>query len=915
MKLSKLLRKRRTRPHQGKRSAWRNIETLENRLFMSASVPNLGLANPVDDGQVVSVDVELPDIDLPGTPDIPDLDPGPGADCVGLDGIPGFETGFGGVLVPGEHNPNEDYHQNKVCDFGDAPNGPLGFGFHTVQAENGAFHVIVEGAPMMGHQIDAEPDGQPTIGAHGDDLNGAVNDEDGVVIDPLIAGMATEVTVTNAGATGLLNAWVDLNGNRIWDGAEHVFINEPIAGGGATTTLSFNVPNAAVIGETYMRFRINSTGNLTPDGGAPDGEVQDYVVKIEPSPNEEGRDFGDAPNMGTHYPVTLAEDGARHIITHGPRLGRYIDAEADGQPSIFADKDDMTVVPDDEDGVLFLNHFVTGGVVNIEVSNSGTDGLLNAWFDWDGNVTWDPSDQIFINEPIPGGGAVTPLSFTVPTTATTGRTYGRFRIDSGGGLQPYGLAKDGEVEDYIQGIEPGHNEPKFDFGDAPNEQWGMGYPTMLFEDGARHLIVAGAPQLGDHIDPEVDGQPDFLALGDDNAGIPDDEDGVQFVTALNPGGTATVEVTNTGATGLLNAWIDFNADGTWDPSEQIFTDEIAPGGGAVSALSFPVPASAAIDRTYARFRLDSHGGLATRGPAEDGEVEDYLVSIEPGNEKLDYGDAPNRRTHFPVTLAENGARHRVTDGPRLGKYIDSEPDGQPSLFATRDDATFSPDDEDGVRFLTPWIPGSTAYVAVSNYGTDGLLNAWIDFDANRRWDPSDQIFTDEPIAGSGSATILSFAVPNYAKKGRGYARFRINSSGGLQPYGYAGDGEVEDYVNRRKGDVNLDGIANNLDITSFINVLAGNSDSSAADIDESGEVNNLDITGFVERLASDFVRDDLDLEDASVIVDDNHFLGTLGGDGVFSQNSAKTSNSASDLLDLGNTESDSTSDVITEWLK
>jgi hypothetical protein len=511
-------------------------------------------------------------------------------------------------------------------------------------------------------------------------------------------------------------------------------------------------------------------------------------------------DFGDAPNRRAHYQVTLVEDGARHIITDGPRLGSDIDAETDGQPSFLANKDDNTLVPDDEDGVQFLDPFVTGGVVNIEVANSGTDGLLNAWWDFDGNLNWDPSDQIFTDVPIAGGGAVTPLSFTVPATAHTGRSYGRFRINTSGGLNTYGMAKDGEVEDYIQKIKQGQNEPKYDFGDAPNEQWGMNYPTMLFEDGARHEIISGAPQLGDHIDAEADGQPSFLANKDDNTLVPDDEDGVQFMTSLNPGSTATVEVTNTGASGLLNAWIDYNADGMWQSSEQVFTDEPVAGGGVVSALSFAVPSSAVIDRTYARFRLNSHGGLAPQGPARDGEVEDYLVSIEPGNnpdnEKLDFGDAPNKRAHFPVTLAENGARHRITDGPGLGKYIDAEADGQPSFFANKDDNTLLPDDEDGVQFLTPWIAGTTAKVAVSNYGTDGLLNAWIDFDGNLNWDPSEQIFTDEPIAGSGAVTYLSFNVPSNSRTGRGYARFRINTDGGLNPDGYANDGEVEDYMNR-----------------------------------------------------------------------------------------------------------------------
>jgi hypothetical protein len=59
-----------------------------------------------------------------------------------------------------------------------------------------------------------------------------------------------------------------------------------------------------------------------------------------------------------------------------------------------------------------------------------------------------------------------------------------------------------------------------DFGDAPDPT----YPTLLASNGARHIILPGF-MLGSFIDAELDGQPDPLALGDDNnpIGMPDDE--------------------------------------------------------------------------------------------------------------------------------------------------------------------------------------------------------------------------------------------------------------------------------------------------------------------------------------------------------------------------------------------------------
>ncbi|MHC4206378.1 MAG: choice-of-anchor D domain-containing protein, partial [Planctomycetota bacterium] len=171
----------------------------------------------------------------------------------------------------------------------------------------------------------------------------------------------------------------------------------------------------------------------------------------------------------------------------------------------------------------------------------------------------------------------------------------------------------------------------FDYGDAPDPT----YPTLLINNGARH-VLSGGPFLGAGVDAEADGQPQVLALGDDtdsvfttpgNVHFPaGDEDGVVFTSLLIAGETATLTVTAS-APGLLNAWLDFNSNGTWaDAGEQIFTDLALTAGS--NALSFTVPMTATpTTLTYARFRFDTTGGLSFTGPAPDGEVEDYAVEI------------------------------------------------------------------------------------------------------------------------------------------------------------------------------------------------------------------------------------------------------------------------------------------------
>lgn len=171
---------------------------------------------------------------------------------------------------------------------------------------------------------------------------------------------------------------------------------------------------------------------------------------------------------------------------------------------------------------------------------------------------------------------------------------------------------------------PADTKACHDYGDAPDS-----YGTLLASDAAWHAVVSGF-HLGALIDDEGDGQPSAGADGDDLNGV-DDEDGIVFTSLLTAGMQAQLDAILT-TDGLLdaflNAWVDFNADGDWDDAgEQIFTDVALADG--VNSLGFLVPVGATLGDTYARFRLDSGGGLTPYGLADDGEVEDYLVTIVP----------------------------------------------------------------------------------------------------------------------------------------------------------------------------------------------------------------------------------------------------------------------------------------------
>lgn len=236
-----------------------------------------------------------------------------------------------------------------------------------------------------------------------------------------------------------------------------------------------------------------------------------------------------------------------------------------------------------------------------------------------------------------------------------------------------------------------------DYGDAPDPA----YPTLLVNDGARHVI--SSLFLGASIDSEADGQATATADGDDLTNL-NDEDGVVFSAPLAAAKTSSVSVTAS-APGLLNSWIDFNQDGDWsDPGEQIFVDQPLTAG--VNVLNFTTPAEALDGVSFARFRFDSAGGLGTTGRAADGEVEDYQVTVE---RQLDLvvsstssinpvvaGSAPGNLTYV-ATVSNLGPI--AATGVELRKVLDL-PAG-----VTIDSVTPSP----GTSFADPvWTVGGLA---------------------------------------------------------------------------------------------------------------------------------------------------------------------------------------------------------------
>jgi hypothetical protein len=520
----------------------------------------------------------------------------------GWDGEGSFSTGE-----------TEDYLINitdPMLDFGDAP-AP----YPTLLVNNGAHHDHVGPNIMLGSLKDFEPDGFPDNLALGDDNNN-LPDEDGVVLNnPVNVNKPVSITVTSNTQGALLHAWADFNGNGSWaDPGEQIFANQVLNAG--ANMLTFNVPSNAMPGPLYTRFRVNNQQNTTYTGYSSNGEVEDYMWEMEPE-----MDYGDAPDGP--YPTLLASDGARHAINSQLFLGSLVDSELDGHPSLLADGDDNDNL-DDEDGVVFTTALIQGQVATVQVTVP-IQCRLNAWIDFNQINSWaDPGEHIFANQLLTAG--VNILNFNVPASAVAGNTYARFRVNSSGGITYYGYGYEGEVEDYIIGIQEPVIE-EYDFGDAPDGP----YPTLLANDGARHLINQSV-YLGVLIDSENDGQPTPLADGDNLTNL-DDEDGVVFIWPVAAGNPCKLKVTASVDDAYLNAWFDFNQNGSWaDPEDHILIDvPLNIGDNYLNFIAPPAPGTVP-GLTFARFRFSHDQNLSFTGPATDGEVEDYVIDVD------QYGD-------------------------------------------------------------------------------------------------------------------------------------------------------------------------------------------------------------------------------------------------------------------------------------
>ncbi|MEZ4707418.1 MAG: SdrD B-like domain-containing protein [Caldilineaceae bacterium] len=428
----------------------------------------------------------------------------------------------------------------------------------------GASHVIIPGL-YMGSTVDAENDGQPSNNAAGDG-----GDEAGVSLPAAFQVGSTEtVTVSVVNTTGVaavLYGFIDFDGSGTFEASETVTATVP-DGTIGNILLSFNVPIGADTSQQLgARFRLSTDTDLTADGAASNGEVEDYLISLTPR----------------------------------VALGNYV----------WQDYDQDGVQDVDEPGVDGVTVTLTdsGGVTQTVVTSNGgyytfTNLLPNATYTI--NFT-PPVGNSFTTQDAPSDDGVDSDvdSLGVVTVALT--TTNNYTIDAGLIALDWGDLPDGAAS----------NSPEYNTDNSGTA-------------GASHVIIPDL-YMGNLVDAETDGQPNTTATGDDGANTPDDEDGVSLPDFIAGGtSTVTVTVTNlTGADATLYGFIDFDGSGTFEANESV-TATVPNNTQGDVALHFAVPADAdTTQQLGARFRLSTDSGLGADGAANDSEVEDYLIQIE-----------------------------------------------------------------------------------------------------------------------------------------------------------------------------------------------------------------------------------------------------------------------------------------------
>jgi uncharacterized repeat protein (TIGR01451 family) len=523
-------------------------------------------------------------------------------------------------------------------------------------------------------------------GANNNGTNGDGADEDAISTFPALTTSSTSyaltVPISGASRAGQVCGWIDLNRNNIFDNLTAERACTSFASAATSVVLNWSGLSGLTVGNNYVRLRASydTMGVQNPTGRLNSGEVEDYRIAIANTAN---------PVLSTDF--CQASASSRNLLFILDDSSSVDTTELQTQRQAVMDTLNDFVAKNLTGQAAMVGFDSVGRTVidytNITAANLATfQTALNSNYGVPGNGThWDKGFQAGIALGVDKPDVL--FFFTDGTNNSGASPDDEANQFKNAGAHIYGIGVQGlTVENGFRGITDGDDtvvysgsnllEADFlqitqysnlqaqytnaflanlcpaDFGDAPDT-----YGTNNIANnssntseplGANHRIVSGlnfgatAPDIDangfvDGIENNTNATDDDVSVGT-GTGNGNDEGNFTF-PILNEGKKnytipmSNITVTNTdNQPATLHAWIDFNKNGKFDPTEyaSVSVAQGTNGGNPTANLTWSDINVGTVGDTYARFRLTKDSlinNTTPGGAASSGEVEDYQIAI------------------------------------------------------------------------------------------------------------------------------------------------------------------------------------------------------------------------------------------------------------------------------------------------
>ena len=317
-----------------------------------------------------------------------------------------------------------------------------------------------------------------------------------------------------------------------------------------------------------------------------------------------------------------------------------------------------------------------------------------------------------------------------------------------GGGSPTGVALSGEVEDYV--LMSLGNLVWHDNGDGVTG-------TGVANDGKRNGFEAGIADVTVDLYRDIDGDGTADLVGSTVT----DSGGQYLFTGLEPGDyTVRIPAAEFGAAGDLYQYFS-TTDQTGFENPNLNLDQEQPDGNGdengidedqdsdgIKGEELP---AYGISSGMVSLELEQEPSLTGVFYDEDPDTNSNLT-VDFGFVQYDFGDNPDGGVggNYGTALDNNGARHVIDPDVFLGNpstgAIDAEADGQPDAEADADDdnPAAGPDDEDGIDFVTPIMPGADFGISVTA-SQHGYLNGWLDLDGSGTFEDGERFIKEKEL--------------------------------------------------------------------------------------------------------------------------------------------------------------------------